>query len=300
MLGQERPDRCERWRVEVSGLAEDLGVKIDTRRGMTGRARWQRVRRVDPLREASLWSEGPREIDVIQLRPELRESTRRFALAHELGHVIMHRRHRRLASLLSPSEHEQFANAFANELLLPRSHRAELIKRFCGVTEPVEMLRLSDSLGVSPQTLLRSARRENWLEGLDHGWIDIRVLPNRHTGKDRRPRVYYSTFDRSRWFLPSNRSVAGAFGGDEWLVSAELEVAHAERTLRISSCREHVVPRFVQTLLRTHLAALRLYRTRAPYGMEFLARARLLTGSAEPCREGSSADSDPAAQLALF
>jgi len=262
--------------VQVAGLAVDLRVEVETRTGMRGRARWQRVRIRDPLRDATLWATAPVQRDVIHLRDGLRASTRRFALAHELGHVIMHRYHQPLAGALSVAGHERFANVFAAELLVSRSHREELIGRFRGTLDPVGLLQLADSLGISPQTLLRFARRENWLEGLDHGWVDIRVLANRYTGADCRPRVYDATFDRSRWFLPRNRSVTGAFGTDSWLANADLEVTESEQTVKISRCREHVVPRFVQALVRARLLAVRLYRTSAPYGMEYLASAELL------------------------
>jgi len=275
-LGAEFPERCARWRVEISGVAEDLGVIIQTRPGMSGRAHWQRYRLPVCEQKQCLWLQEPREVDVIDVRADLRDSTRRFAIAHEIGHVIMHRRLRSLAEQLDAIEHERFANVFAAELLLARSTRETLIERFRDTADPVGLLRLSDSLGVSPQTVLRFARRENWLEGVDRVWLDIRALRNRHTGRDLCLRVYDAVLDRARWFLPRNRSVTGALGSDVWLTNADIRISRVEGLIDISRRREGHTPKFVHKMVPAHLAALRLGRTAAPHGMEYLASAELL------------------------
>jgi hypothetical protein len=297
-LEREMPHRCAKWRVEVSGVADDLGVVLCNRRGMTGRARWHRRRALE-TGTTSLWSQAAPEVDVIDVRADLRTSTRRFAIAHEIGHVILHRHFAPLATHLTPAHQERFANAFAAELLLARTCRGELVEQFRAAQEPVGLLRLVDSLGVSPQTVLRFARRENWLEGLNRVWLDIRVLNNRHTGQDRRPRVYDAVLDRGRWFLPRNRSVAGAFGSDAWLANADIQTCHAEASMHISHRREGSGPTYVRRLVPARLAAIRLGRTTARNAMEFLVSAQLLASdgvpgdhSAPPCGEQ--------AQIALF
>lgn len=293
-LEHEHPEHCACWRVQVGALAESLGVVVRTNNAMRSRAHWQR-RRVDPAgQDPTLWAKESRHVDEIDVRGDLRESTRRFALAHEIGHVVMYRRMGTIAHRLSGERHERFANAFAAELLLSRSHREELTERFRQAADPVALLRLADSVGVSPQTLLRFARRENWLSGLDKGWVDIRVLANRHTGRDTRPRIYDAVFDRERWFLPANRSVTGAFGSDEWLIAADVEVARREGILMLSSRREHALPRFVRALVQVRVAVVRMYRTRGPHGMQFLAHVGLL---ADRERQPPAASTT---QLALF
>lgn len=249
---------------------------IEAHSGMSGRAHWQRRRLPDREQKQCLWPQEPREVDVINVRADLRDSTKRFAIAHEIGHVIMHRHLRSLAEQLNGVEHERFANAFAAELLLARSTRETLIERFRGTADPVDLLRLSDSMGVSPQTVLRFARRENWLEGVDRVWLDIRALRNRHTGRDLCLRVYDAVLDRARWFLPRNRSVTGALGSDIWLTNADIRISRIEASIDISRRREGQTPKFVHKLVPARLAALRLGRTAAPYGMEYLASAELL------------------------
>jgi hypothetical protein len=272
------PDRCRQRRVDVVGLAHDLEIVVRSREVLSARAQWYRLRTAEP-EVPTLWDEPPREIDVIEVRCDLRDSTRRFAIAHEIAHVILHRRAGKQAHRVSLAWEERFANAFAAELLIPRSHRAEIVAEFRSAEEPLALLRLADSLGVSPRTLLRFAATDGWLVGIDRVWLDVRSLLNRHTKRDKRLRVFDAVLDRQKWFIPRNRSVAGVLGSDDWLVSAGRRTRRTEARVDISRRAQNPPHRFVHCSVPARLVGLRLGRPSIANGMEFLACAELLTSA---------------------
>jgi hypothetical protein len=273
------PELAHGWRVRVGTLARRLGIAVTVREDLAVPARWRREDRAARTGMHQLWADDPQVTDVIDIRPDLRESARRFALAHEIGHVVLYREFERLAERLSLREHEQFANAFAVELLVPRGARTELAARFRSAEQPVELLRLADALGVSPRTLLRFANRDRWMQGLDVIWFDIRCMPNRYTGRDRRLRVFDSVLDRQRWFVPGNRSVVGAFGGDGWLLEMTRRTRHAELELDISRRSLADGPRYIREPVTASVSALRLRHAVGDRGMEVLAFAKLAPDS---------------------
>lgn len=272
-LQKEAPDHCQRRRVAVSRLATELGIEVHTRHGLDVPARWHRSR-TQPLIAPQLWDERPASRDIIYVRPGLRDSARRFAIAHEIGHVVLNRTLGGCGTDLPIPDQEHFANIFAAELLLPMDSLDEIRDQFRQSSDPAALLRVADSLGVSPQVLLRRAHTDNWLSGLSRIWVDIRSVPNRHTGRDRRPRIYKVVVDRASWFLPCNRSVTGAFGGDEWLSRAGRSL-RTTGSLQISQRATSDGPRFHRSTVQVEVEALRLRRPGLTPGMEVLAHVDL-------------------------
>jgi hypothetical protein len=271
----QAPDLCRSWRVRVATLARRLGIAVTVRPDLGAPARWRRERTAGRLDMQPLWSDEPPIADFIDIRPDLRESARRFALAHEIGHVILYREFGGWAPRLSAGEQEVFANAFAVELLVPRAARADLAERFRTAGGPIEFLRLADALGLSPRTLMRFAARHGWMRGLDRVWLDIRCVPNRYTGRDRRLRVFDAVLDRERWFLPANRSVDGALGGDAWLLELTRRTRSAKVEVAISRRRLVSGPRYTREHVPASVHALRLHHGGTGRGMEILALAVL-------------------------
>lgn len=269
----EQERHCIRRRVDVASLAKELAIRVQTKADLVPRARWRRYRLADRSAALRLWDPDAMLIDVIDVRADLRESARRFALAHEIGHVVLHRGPNQVE--LSPAEHERFANAFATELLIPRAFRAEIASDFRRSAHPTELLRLTDALGVSPRTMLRFARAHNWLEGLDHLWLDVRSLPNHYTKRDRRPRIFDAILDRDRWFVPRNRSVAGVLGSDDWLDATGRGVTATAARMDIAERNHGGRVRFVRRSIPADVAAVRLRRATSGIGMEILASVSL-------------------------
>lgn len=264
---------CVRRRVDVTGLAKELDILVRTRADLGPRARWQRYQVACDDRVPRLWDPATIAVDVIDVRAGLRESARRFAIAHEIGHVLLHRAPPNVE--LADHAHERIANAFAAELLIPRAFREEIAEDFRGAAHPTELLRLSDSLGISPRTILRFARAHNWMQGLDRLWLDVRSLLNHHTQRDRRPRIFDTVLDRERWFLPRNRSVAGVVGSDEWLDATGRRISSTEAHIDIAERCDSGRVRFIRRRIPAHLAAVRLRRATSGEGMEILASADL-------------------------
>ncbi|HEX8085644.1 MAG TPA: ImmA/IrrE family metallo-endopeptidase [Solirubrobacteraceae bacterium] len=274
-VAREVPEACRTRRVQVGAVARALEVKVHTRDDLPAqRARWYRHRLREPGAALQLWDDSP-AVDVVEVRSDLRTSARRFAVAHELGHVVLHRRFDSAERQLEQEDQERFASAFAAELLIPFAFRHEIRDQFRAAADPVALLRLSDELGVSPQTVLRFAGRENWLGGLDRVWLDVRCRPNRYTQRNKRLRVFDAVLDKARWFLPRNRSVAGVMGSDEPLLDLYSGLKEADIRLDISRRSTEPPVRFVRESVRARLATVRLSRGEGGSGMELLAAVHL-------------------------
>jgi hypothetical protein len=277
---EERAPRSFRGRrVAISELAEDLGLVLRQRADMDAKARVRVYREATP--SARLWEDGtPGELEIneIQVRSDLADSTRRFAIAHEIGHVVLRQQFAEVAARLPLAWQEVFANRFAAEVLVSFAFRDEIRKEFWGADQPTALVKLAHSLGVSPRTLLRFAISERgWFDDLDRVWLDIRHLPNRYTSRDPRLRVHSVFLDRGRWFLPPNRSVKGLLGNDQWLTHARAKAFVEQGWITISKRRlEPGRPRFVEKSLPARLSALKLRPGRGSVGAELLVSADLL------------------------
>ena len=271
----EAPGHFRRRRLDPAGLASDLGIKVRTREGLPARARWHRVRMAQPAAELRLWDDSPPEVDVIEIASGAGETIRRFALVHEIGHVVLHRQLGAASDRIPVATQERFANAFAAELLIPRLHRPEIAAAFRQADDPTGPLRLASSLGISPRTLLRFAAANDWLRDVNRVWLDVRSVPNRYTNRDRRLRVYDAVLDRATWFLPRNRSIVGLAGSDAWLTRASANTCGTNATIEISRRTKAPPVRFVRSPVPAEFRALRLRRPDGTPGMQFLVVADL-------------------------
>jgi hypothetical protein len=255
-------------------LASDLGIPIERRKGgETGaKASWRPGPGV--VREPRLWDAD----EVIRVRREIgvtRETLSRFAIAHELGHAVFHRELSRHADTAIP-EQEDFANSFASELLLVGVTGEKTKSALLAAGDPSALLALARTIGVPPVVLMKRAVADRWPVGPDVIWFDIRTVVNQHTNRERRLRVYRHLRDRSRWYLPRNRSVQGLFGSDEWLHSG-LATTYFSGTIDLSRPTGRPT-RLVHESIPVEVEALRL---RPPaengpgHGLEVLAHATL-------------------------
>jgi IrrE N-terminal-like domain len=267
LVERDAPEPCRTWRVPVRQLAHMLDMTIEVRANLDAPARWHHVRTGD-LSRPRLFDDQQSCVDLILVRADVEGTARRFAIAHEIGHAVLHRRCE--ARTLSARLQEEFAHAFAHELLIPRVHRQEIRSQFRAASNPAALLALAGSLGVSARTLLLRADAENWLTGIDRAWLDVRFTVNRHTGRDRRARVHRVVVDRHRWLIPSNRSIAGLLGDDGWLSQSGRHLG-IEGRMDVSRWVHGERPRFVHHGVPVRVDAFRMSRPSARPGMEILA-----------------------------
>ncbi len=275
-------------RVPVMELARRLGIVIHRRSELGATARWHRRLLCENRAAPRLWDSGPTIVDIVELRRGLRYSAQRFAIAHEIGHILLHRHHPELAARLPLESEELFAHTFAAELLVPRRARHELANRVRRMEQPSELLRLADALGVSPSVVLRFAREEAWLAETDRVWLDIRHIPNRYTHRERRLRIHDAVFDRRRWYVPTNRSVAGVFGSDIWLAALGRKARTMTCSMAISRRNSVARPRYVSCQTPVTVTAVGLQRLGPDRGMELLAVATIRGGHARPAKGDAS------------
>jgi Zn-dependent peptidase ImmA (M78 family) len=104
-----------------------------------------------PPREAfSAWAGGDASTPVIVVTATMAGDRRRFSVAHELGHLVLHQ-----VPQGSPHEVEQQADLFAAEFLLPKTAMRQAL------VPPITLTTLADlkaRWGVSLQALIRQAR----------------------------------------------------------------------------------------------------------------------------------------------
>jgi IrrE N-terminal-like domain len=271
-LHRDFPALLGRRRPAIIDLASELNIDVVSQPNLGTRALWQGRQANEDLR---LWVEQ-REMrsEEIRIEPTLRETTRRFAIAHEIGHALLQRRSEAWARELLPSWQEAFANVFASELLISPVFREETEKLFREVSQPAALLRLADSIGLSGTALLRFATtRRNWLHGLDRLWVDVRYMPNRHTNRQPRMRVFRAYIDSERWYVAANQSVVRLFGTDDWLVRGGNPLRQLTVTMTLQRRGPHEGARYVRTSVTADVSALRMKRSRAARATEALVAA---------------------------
>lgn len=274
-VGIRHPARLSPKGIDLTGLAADLNVDVSARADLRPAGQW-RIHRREPPTEPRLWGhEQSATREVIEVRSGLDKLARRFAIAHELGHAVLQRRFSGRGTELPIGEQERFANAFAADLLL-LGLGDDLDQRFRGAANPLDLLELAKSVGAPVRVLLIRAHRENWLARFDVLWLDIRTIANMKTGRNPRPRIYHCVRDRRSWFLPENRSVAGAFGDDIWLWGRDRAFT-ASRRLDISRSRG-TPSKLVHERVPVEIEAFRMRQPSAGFGPEVLAHVSLLVG----------------------
>jgi hypothetical protein len=262
--------------LDLEALAGEMGVQVVKAPRLPVAGRWHRYRRPAPV-EPRLWDEEDEEVELVRMKTgRANTPARRFTLAHELGHAVLDREMKGRSTELPVEQQEQFANRFAAELLLPDDLARSLRERFVRAADVFGALELAHTVRVPPKLILIRASRENWLQGLDVLWLDIRTVPNRYTGRDRRPRIVDVVRDRNRWFIPSNRSIRGVFGDDGWVSRGSRQLSTRGK---VDISRLHGSPtKFVSESVPAATVAFRMRRPGQGHGPEVLARLELETG----------------------
>lgn len=198
---------------------------------------------------------------VLRLKSSLSASVQRFAVAHELGHVIL--ADTGYEESWSIESQESFANTFARELLIPCQMRTQMQAEFRALRSPVELLRLASRLGVSIGTLLVFATSyRDWFHGVSHIWLRVRFCENAFKGGDRRFRIFSAHYDRETFFVPRNISIKSLCGDDSWLETLAVGDHLRKTGLKVNLLSYNSdTPKWLRTSMPADIYALRV---RAP------------------------------------
>lgn len=235
--------------VPISDLALALGLRVEKRPELHQRARLELL-------------EGPEGgTATIAVRASLERNVSRFAIAHEIGHALLLKKHPQAAREWVTSQREAFADVFAAEVLLPPKVRADAAVTFRTLADPLALLRFSSHLGLSLHALLELATRERaWFEGLDKIWLRVKYTENAFTRREPKLRIVSAHYDRSRLFIATNQSLARFAGDETWLSCLPPgHVSQQSTTVRVWLRRAApAVPRFCTKALHAELSAVRL------------------------------------------
>lgn len=248
-IQRSHPSIFQQLPVPVTDLAQALGLKVEKRSELRQRAR------LEVLEDAKA------ESATIAIQANLDQNASRFAVAHEIGHAVLLRKHPQAAREWETSRRETFANVFATELLTSLEVRANMAASFRTLPDPVALLRLGSQLGLSPHALLTLATQErSWINGLDKIWLRVKYIENAFTRRDAKLRIVSAHYDRDRFFVAPNQSLVRFAGDDRWLSSLlPGSMARHNTAIRIWLRRPApAVPRFVSKQVAASLSAVRL------------------------------------------
>ena len=248
-LQRTYPFFFDQIRVPILDLARALHLRLEERTDLRQRAQLE-------IREAS---EG--NSYTIVVRSGLEQNVRRFAAAHEIGHFILHDRHRCTIRSWDVQTQERFANLFAAELLLSSTGRALLDANFGKLADPAELLRMASDLGLTPYALLTTATENRPLaSGQDKIWLRIKYVVNITTNSEPKLRIVSAHYDRNRYFVPTNQSISTFAGADSWLSYTPVgTTCRCDTSINIKLKRpEGTSPKFLPASVQARLSAVRL------------------------------------------
>lgn len=195
-------------------LLEERGVLVFRTNGYAGK--WQ-IPKENPILGFSLFDPGHPLIVVKKQRAEARQT---FTLAHELGHILLHKKSSidDESDLFSHRGKEAEANQFAGYFLVPDERLAEIddeerpdhVAEFdswlskpraaLGVSTEVILLRLIDAgrLSQSKYQAYRSWIEDRVLDDEDSGNRKFRHREPRHILGDRYVRVVFDALERNK------------------------------------------------------------------------------------------------------
>jgi Zn-dependent peptidase ImmA (M78 family) len=250
--------------VNVSNLAEALGIVVRRDRRLGERARLEMIRSHDRLSA------------VVTLQEKLPLPEARFALAHEIGHFLLLTDRPGEAAGMTVADREIFANTFAAELSIPRARRDELRACFRAARDPRGLIALTSQLGVAVSILLRFASETaDWFKDLPFLWLRVKNVPNEYTGKDRRLRIVSAHYDRRRYYVPVNQSLFRVTA-DAWLANLPIaEVVCEAGSVNIFLSTPGGAAKFTKATLPATLAAVRLRPSAEDLASYFLISAEL-------------------------
>jgi len=196
--------------VKITRIAQFLGIRVSMD---------QTLSRQVLLRNSQKRSE-------ILIGKNINPLRGRFAVAHEIGHWYLLKAEPVLARTWERSKREQYANAFARQLLIPLDRRKKIFETFCGSSDVDRLLAVSQMLGIHPKTFLAFAQDEpHWMDGSKNIWLQVKNSSNKFTELEPRPRVIAAFYDRGRFFLPTNQSICSVFGTDRFLGDLDVGVS---------------------------------------------------------------------------
>ncbi len=240
--------------MPVSDLADVLGFAVEKRIELRQRARLEIV------------EDQGSEVATIAVREGLDRNVSRFAVAHEIGHAILLKKYPDAARQWDVSRREVFASIFAAEILASSEVRAQIASSFRALTDPLGLLKIASQLGLSPRALLTVAGQEpSWIEGLDKIWLRVKYVENAFTRADPKLRIVSAYYDRLRFYVATNQSLARFAGDDQWLASWPVgTVAHHSGPITLKIRRPAPsVPKFVTKEAPAELSAVRLHPSAA-------------------------------------
>jgi hypothetical protein len=236
--------------ISVSDLAYALGFVVEKRTELQQRARLEILR------------EGGAEKATIALKEGLDRNVGRFAVAHEIGHAVLLRKYPDTSREWDVGRKEVFASMFAAEILASPEARLRMAESFRSLSDPLTLLKLASQMGLSPRALLTIAgQEESWIRGLDKIWLRIKYVENAFTHTDPKLRIVSAHYDRSRFYVATNQSIARFAGTDQWLASLPVG-AIAKHGACISLKFKQALPaapKFVTKQIRAELSAARLH-----------------------------------------
>lgn len=265
-LQRQHPALFQEVPVPIFDVARVLDLKVEKRPELRQRARLEILK--DEVHEAA----------TIAIKPDLDRNVSRFAVAHEIGHVILIRKHPDAARDWEVRRREAFASTFAAELLAPPQLREELAQQFVSLTDPVALLRLASRLGLSPRAFLTlTSQEKSWTRASNKVWLRVKHIANTYTQQDPKLRIVSAYYDRDRFYIPLNQSFARFAGDDSWLASLPPgTIATHVSEISLSFKRERPTkPKFLSMRVPARLSALRLQASAAEPGAYLIVLADL-------------------------
>jgi Zn-dependent peptidase ImmA (M78 family) len=251
----------DQTRVPVLELARAMGLRIEERDGLRQRA------------QLEIFTAGDAQESSIILRPGMDPNVRRFAIAHEIGHFVLFKERSMLFRAWDTERREKFANWFAAELLLSPEGRAMIEASFRRLSDPLDLLRLASSVGLSPQALLTQVTAERPLtSGLAKIWLRVRNVENAVTHSEPRLRIVSAYYDRDRYFVPENQSFVSFAGGDSWLSSLPIGISSRQKSTVVVQLKRppESTPKYLPTKLQAEISAVRLAPSKRDNGSVFI------------------------------
>jgi hypothetical protein len=261
------PFLFDQLRVPVVDLARALGLRIEERKELHQRAQL----------EVLTTKEGAREGWIV-LKPNMDQNVRRFAIAHEIGHFALITERPDLFRAWDTTRRETFANEFASELLISPEGRAKINASFRSLSDPLDLLRLAASVGLSPKALLTQAMAKKPLtSGLWKVWLRVKHVVNAVTRSEPKLRIVSAYYDRERFFIPENQSLESFAGGDTWLSSLPIGISSRQKSTVAVKVRRppESTPKYLSAMLPAEISAVRLAQASKEHSSLFILMAEI-------------------------
>jgi hypothetical protein len=260
-IQRSHPGIFQKIPVSVSDLASALGFSLERRPELRQRARLEILER------------DGHKVTTIALRDDLDRNVSRFAVAHEIGHAVLFRKHAEAFETWDSHRREVFANLFAGELLTPSEIRSQMAATFRSLPDPPALLKMASRLGLSPRALLTVATLEpSWITGFEKIWLRVKYVENAYTHRDPKLRVVSAHYDRKRFYVATNQSLARFAGNDIWLNSLPvMSLVRHTTNIAIQLRRPPgSEPRFRRMEVCAELSAIRLHPSSAEPSAYFI------------------------------